>query len=306
MPRKVHSTNSLHVLFDTYEDEFSYDLSEQQRQDYEHRIRKDRLSKFLSTHLASQTYPLTNVNDAAGAAFQHLTAHNIRAACETLMKAKNFNLAMLVAQIEKADEVFQQDMADQIAAWNDQNIISEMTEDVRSVYELLSGNTTICQGKQDGPAEDRATTFLMSEKYDLSWLQAFALDMWYGHEKNSNIEDVVEDFAFKISDGEESATPMSADGKEDPMWVIFKLFASWKKVKAASIPTFPRDLSALSKPFDVSSTFSLFQAIARGLQDVRLRVEATGADQLAADYAFQLESKRRLCRCHMGIVASAQ
>ena len=138
----------LHVLFDTYEDEYSYDLSEQQRQDYEHRIRKDRLSKYFSAILALQTYPLTNVNDAAGAAFQHLTAHNIPAACETLMKAKNFNLAMLVAQAESAVATFQQDIADQIAAWKDQNIISEMTEEIRSLYELLSGNTTICQGKQ--------------------------------------------------------------------------------------------------------------------------------------------------------------
>ncbi|RMZ90805.1 hypothetical protein DV736_g1962, partial [Chaetothyriales sp. CBS 134916] len=281
----------LHVLFDVYEDEFSLDLSGQQRLDFEPRVRKDRLSKFLATVVASRTYPLVYVNDVAAVAFQHLTAHNVQAACEALGKAKNFNLALLVAQIESADAIFQQDMTEQVVAWKEQDIIGEMTEEIRSLYELLSGNTTICQGKQDGPAENRASTFLMSEKYDLDWLQAFALCLWYGKAKNGNVEDVVEDFEQKISGGEESASPVSADGKEDPLWVVLKLFASSRKTTATPAPTLPTDLESLSKPFDVSKTFTLFQAITRGLHDVQPRRDAIAADRLAADFAFQLEAK---------------
>ncbi|RMZ76186.1 hypothetical protein DV737_g4935, partial [Chaetothyriales sp. CBS 132003] len=281
----------LHVLFDVYDDEFSLDLSGQQRLDFEPRIRKDRLSKFLATVVASHTYPLTYVNDPAGAAFQHLTAHNVQAACETLGKAKDFNLALLVAQIESADASFQQDMAEQIVAWKEQDIIAEMTEEIRSLYELFSGNTTTCQGKQDGPAENRASTFLISEKYDLDWLQAFALCLWYGKAKNGNVEDVVEDFEQKISRGEESASPVSADGKEDPLWVALKLFASSRKTTAAPTPTLPTDIDSLSKPFDVSRTFTLFQAITRGLHHVQPRRDPVAADRLAADFAFELEAK---------------
>ncbi|RMD41802.1 hypothetical protein DV735_g3299, partial [Chaetothyriales sp. CBS 134920] len=281
----------LHVLFDSYEDEFNVDLSVQQRLDFEPRVRKDRLSKFLATLTASLAYPLGHVNDAAGAAFQHLTAHNIRAACETLGAAKNFNLALLVAQIDSADAAFQQDMADQVVAWKEQDIISEMTEEIRSLYELLSGNTTICQGKRDGPAENRASTFLMSQKYDLDWLQAFALCFWYGKAKNGDIEGVVEDFEQKISRGEESASPVSADGKQDPLWVVLKLFASNRKPTAAPAPVLPTDLEYLSKPFDSSKAFTLFRDITRGLHHVQARYDRSVADHLAADFAYQLEVK---------------
>jgi nuclear pore complex protein Nup98-Nup96 len=292
----------LHVLFDTYEDDFSYDLSEDQREEYTHRIRRDRLSQYLAQILTAQAYPLSNVNDAAGAAFQHLTAHNIEAACETLVKAKDYNLALLVAQIDNVDAIFQQDMADQLVAWKDQNTLSEMTEDVRSLYELLSGNTTICLGKQTVVAVvDRATTFMISEKYDLSWLQAFSLCLWYGPAKNSNIEDVIEDFTKKIQGGDELATPLAADGKEDPLWVVLRLYAQTRQLDARrakagkeedkKIAISPADIQSLSKPFEVGSTFNLLQALSRGLEVHQIEIKEDAADQLAADYAFQLEAK---------------
>ncbi|KIW15721.1 hypothetical protein PV08_05771 [Exophiala spinifera] len=284
--------NFLHVLFDEFDDEFTCGLSRQQQREYLARIRKDRLSKFLAELVwrrHTEKIKYAEKESAVTAALLQLTAHNITAACEMLTREQDFHLSLLVAQIEQGDATFQNDMADQIEAWRQQGVLSEMSEEIRAMYELLAGNTTIAQGKQNVPVEDKASTFALSEKFDLDWVQAFCLCLWYGHQKNGDITDAVAEFANKVSSREESASPVGEDGREDLLWVMLKLFATSEKPGCVDVPVFPQALSALAQPWNSTHAFQLHHFIAAAVQGVE--VDNNKSDDLALSLAFEYSAK---------------
>ena len=289
----------LHVLFDKYDDEFTMGLSYHQQEEYQGRIRKDRLSKYLGELIWRRHREAIKVASRVNAptcAILQLTANNIHAACDALMAERDFHLALLVAQIGQADSVFQQDIAYQISAWREQNVISEMSEEIRALYEILSGNTTVVHGKQQVPAEDRASTFALSEKFELDWIQAFALCLWYGVHKDEEIHDVVADFQDKLHSRLESASPVATNGHEDLLWVILKLFASngtskrrRSYPKGVEKPVLPQALAALSRPWDSEKTLRLHQAVAVNLPGVTIDQEK--ADDLSVSMAFEQSAR---------------
>jgi len=277
-----------HVLFDDYEDEFNIDLTRSQRRQFNSQIQKDRLNRYLSTLVARLHNDSINErekDDATEAALLHLSTKNVHAACDALMGVKNYHLMMLVAQVEQADDIFQKDITAQISAWHEQNTISEITENVRALYEVLSGNTTIAQGKSKVPAEDRATTFSISEKFGLDWLQAFCLSLWYGKKKNGTIEDAVGEFLQKLDTREETASPVSEAGRESPLWILLKLYAATADGSDLEAPSLPQALSALSDPLDCQVTFKLHHALTANMPHVK--VDLDKADELAAALAYQ-------------------
>ncbi|KIW44624.1 uncharacterized protein PV06_03080 [Exophiala oligosperma] len=281
-----------HVLFDEFEDEFTRGLSRQQQREFLTRIRKDRLSKFLAEFVwrrHAETIKAAEKASAATAAILQLTAHNLKAACEMLTREHDFHLSLLVAQIGQADAAFQNDMADQIESWRQQGVLSEMSEEIRGVYELLAGNTTIAQGKQKVPVEDKASTFALSEKFELDWVQAFCLCLWYGRQKHGDIADAVSDFADKVATHEESASPIGEDGKEDLLWVMLKLFASKEKPSSVEAPVFPQALSALAQPWNSAHAFRLHHFIAAAVRGVK--VDNDKADDLAMSLMFEYSAK---------------
>ena len=283
----------LHNLFDYYEDEFTLGLSDQQRADFMARVRKDRLTKFLVGHLSQMDRDKTTTaekRNPAEAALRHLTTHNVSAATEVLVRSRNFHLATMISQISNADSLFQEDIAAQLNAWREQNIISEMTEDIRALYELLAGNTGVAHGKPQAPTEDRATTFRISEKYGLDWLHVFALDLWFGKNKTKPIQDVVAAFDQKLSSQEESASPYYSNG-EDPMWVILKQYSSLH-MKNFEGPTFPASFDSLNKPWDHSSTWRLTRDLQTTMAaDQAMSIDAERAAELITTYATELEMK---------------
>ena len=290
----------LHVLFDDYDDEFTVGLSHQQQEEFQARIRKDRLSRYLSELIwrchGERIKAASKIN-AATSAIMQLTANNIHAACDALTAEKNFHLTLLVAQMGQADSASQQDISDQISAWRDQNVISEMSEDIRALYGILSGSTTIVQGKHHVPVEDRASTFAISERFELDWIQAFALSLWYGKQKNEDIHMVVADFQDKLNSGLESARPVASNRYEDPLWVVLKIFTSDSGSKGRTSvtadevekPILPQALSALSQSWDSQKTSRLHQAMAVTLPSISIDQEK--ADDLAMSMAFEQSAR---------------
>lgn len=280
-----------HVLFDDYDDEFSRGLSRQQQQEYAGNIRKDRLSKYLSSLIwrrHGDHIKASEKSSSAEAAILYLTAKNIKAACEILMKEKNFHLTLLVAQIASPDSTVQQDITEQLNAWREQGVISEMSEEIRALYEILAGNTGVCQGKQNVPTENRASTFSISEKFNLDWIQAFALSLWYGPQKSGNIQDAVKEFQEMLISEEEAVSPMDARGNEDPLWVLLKVFATQKKGSSYGLekPTLPQALSILATPWTSQVIFRLHHAIVSSVPDVK--VDQEKAEELAGSLSFEL------------------
>lgn len=283
-----------HVLFDDYEDEFAFGLSRQQQQEYISNIRKDRLSKYLSALIwrrHGDRIKASEKSTAATAAILYLTAKNIKAACDVLMKEKDFHLTLLVAQIDSADDTVQQDINDQLSAWREQGVISEMSEEIRALYEIIAGNTGVCQGKQNVPVENRASTFSISEKFDLDWIQAFALSLWYGRQKSHAIQDAVKDFQDQLTSQEESASPMDARGNEDPLWVLLRLFATQAKGNVSGLekPIFPQALSILANHWNSQSIFRLHNAIVSTVS--RVNVDHGKAEELVGSLAFEFSAR---------------
>lgn len=283
-----------HVLFDDYEDEFSFGLSRQQQQEFVGNIRKDRLSKYLSTLIwrrHGDRIRASEKSNAPTAAILYLTAKNIKSACDALMKEKDFHLTLLVSQIGSVDDTVQRDISDQLTAWREQGVISEMSEEIRALYEIIAGNTGVCQGKQNVPVENRASTFSISEKFDLDWIQAFALSLWYGRQKSHGIQDTVKEFQDKLTSQEESASPLDARGNEDPIWVLLKLFATQAKgnVDGVEKPIFPQALSTLATRWNSQIVFRLHHAIVSTAPGVT--VDDNKVEQLAASLAFEFSAR---------------
>ena len=283
-----------HVLFDDYSDEFSIGLSRQQQQEYAGNIRKDRLSKFLSTLIWRRHGDHIRASEKLNgptAAVLYLTAKNVKAACDALMKEKDFHLTLLVSQIGSGDDMVQGDIKDQLTAWREQGVISEMSEEIRALYEIIAGNTGVCQGKQNVPVENRASTFSISEKFDLDWIQAFALSLWYGRQKSHGIQDTVKAFQEKLTSQEESASPLDARGNEDPLWVLLKLFATQARgnVDGLANPVFPQALSTLATRWNSQSVFCLHHAVVSTAPGVA--VDDNKAEELAVALAFEFGAR---------------
>lgn len=277
-----------HVLFDKYDDQFSRGLNPSQKSKFAERIRKDRLSEFWAS-LIRDRYA-KQIRDASSEedALLLLSAHLIHDACYLLNEIGSPRLSTMIAQLDTADEQFNSDMAKQLQAWREQNVISEMSEPIRALYELLAGNTTVSAGKSQGPLENRASTFSISEQFDLDWMQAFGLCLWYGEAKRGNIEDVVRDFAGKLATKQESATPypdgLNEGEQRHPLWVLLQLYAATKG-STEDAPALPQSLTPLSRPFDNRITFQLHHALTSNIPTLPVNTEL--ADKLAIDLTFQ-------------------
>jgi nuclear pore complex protein Nup98-Nup96 len=288
-----------HILFDKFEDKFSKGLNPSQKSKYAERIRKDRLSEFWAWLIQERNAKQLQSSVGEEYAVVLLSAHQIHDACHQLSESGSARLSTMIAQLDVADDQFHLDMSEQLQAWRDQNIISEMSEPIRALYELLAGNTTISQGKSQGPLEDRASTFSISERFELDWMQAFGLCLWYGRAKNGNLEHVVHDFAEKLASNEESAVPfpdgVSEGEHRHPLWVLLQLYAATKETRQDA-PTLPQALAPLALPFDNRIPFQIHHALVANIPTLPISTEL--ADKLAIDLAFQLSASS----FHLGAV----
>lgn len=307
------------ILFDDYEDEFSAGLTREQKQQYRHRIIKDRFSSMWKKLIQeNMTLDRKGPHRLEELAIDLLAANDVKGACQALLKSRNLHLATLVSRLEKPDAEFKKGITNQIETWRNQNVISEMTDPIRALYTICSGNTTICDGKPTAPKEDRASTFGISERFGLSWMQAFGLYLWYSIDENEPIENAIQNFASKLASKEESAfpsdstdespsttKPMSSSADiESPYWVLLKLYASTVSTTESSTEpsatnkvTLPQSLSSLSSPSNSFSTRLLFQlhhALAAHLQSLtqshNISIDPAQSDHLASTFSFQLSA----------------
>ncbi|KAI5292556.1 hypothetical protein KEM52_006261 [Ascosphaera acerosa] len=196
------------------------------------------------------------------------------------------------------DDATRRLMDEQIRSWRANGTWSEIPDSLRTIYSLLAGKCLACPGTSDGPLEDRTTGFLMSNKYQLTWKQAFGLRLWYGTTEEASVEEAVAMFNDDLHHNNESATPMlqSEDGHSiaDPLWTILKAYARSQLPNdhGISVVHLPQDLcpSALSNSnVRARLSFELYQHLARHFEsDPAVVVDQQAADQLTCDYAWEL------------------
>jgi nuclear pore complex protein Nup98-Nup96 len=222
------------VLWDKHE--ITEDL--QQVPNVNDRLRKDRLSVFwqkLVDEACSNNVALGRSNEDK--AIAALAGHRVPDACGHLISTGDFHLATLVALIGNKDSM-RKDIREQLGEWQKSRVLSEFSQSIRTIYEILAGNVCVCDGVK-GAVEDRIDSFVISKRFGLDWRQAFGLRLWYGILANESVEAAVEAFAEDLALDKETSVPRpwyveqevptlwedpSVEQREDLLWGLLKLF----------------------------------------------------------------------------------
>ncbi|OJD16402.1 hypothetical protein AJ78_03432 [Emergomyces pasteurianus Ep9510] len=292
------------ILFnDDIHDDISAGVPENLRHQYLPRIKKDRLSRLWQSIIRDRhAKDIASIESPEERAIAYLCSHRIDEACKTLVENRNLHLGTLIPQIGRNSTV-RRDMQEQIESWRKLNVYSEMTEPIRALYELLAGNCLRSDGKPGGVLEDRASTFFLSDRFELDWMQAFGLRLWYGIDEVDTIEAAVELFHHDIADGNEPAYPFSAtsrdvnreDPLESPLWVMLKSFAAAvgrkenRNIPAIQLPEAILPDAVSGNTLHNRFSFQLFHHLQTimGHLDAAV-INQTRADQLTWDYAWEL------------------
>lgn len=267
---------------------------------FDHLIRKDNLIQMWQRIcIPSARKAALEARNHEERAISQLSVNNIVQACDELLLGKDYRLAILVSQIG-GDRVMREDLTGQIEAWRKLNVLSEIAEPIRALYELLAGNPCVCEGKK-GPAEDRAKTFVISDRFNLDWKRAFGLRLWYGILSEETIEVAVQKYATDLETHEkrkplpwflEEKTRVlwkdpDADQREDILWGLLKLFTSSKTGANLPLSSIITPHNTAGNPLDSRLSFQLYHALS--LQFPSATDNALG-DQLALDFAANLDS----------------
>ena len=232
-------------------------------------------------------------------AVAQLSANNIVEACDELIQGRDFRLAILLAQIG-GGEVICEDMALQMKEWRGLHVLSEITDPIRALYELLSGNTCFCEGAK-GPLEDNAKSFVISERFGLDWRRAFGLRLWYAISAEEPLEVAVKKYALDL-EGHETKKPLppfqkgqianlwedkNRSQREDVLWGILKLYAAAQTNSTLpSIADIVMPHNTSGNPLGCRLSFQLYHALSLRFPPT----DPSHGDQLARDFAAQLDS----------------
>ncbi|CAI7637015.1 unnamed protein product [Penicillium discolor] len=303
----------LNILFnDDIEDDISAGVPPRLRQQFAHRIKKDRLSRLWEGIIREKhSQKLDLIRSPVERAVHLICSHRVEEACKTLIECQNPHLATIVAQIGR-DATSQADIANQIDIWRETNVLSEITEPTRALYELVAGNALRSEGKSGGALEDRASTFSLTERFDLDWFQAFGLRLWYCTAEDEPIEVAVAKFLDDLATGQEPAFPHPSHqasahavlqpgsdtlGRESPLWVLLKAFSVIQGRGTQSIQ-FPASFLPESVSGDRLSnrlSFQLHHVLAAMVgQNQAIKIDQHKADQLVWDFASELSAGGKL------------
>ncbi|KAH7068610.1 nuclear protein 96-domain-containing protein [Paraphoma chrysanthemicola] len=243
---------------------------------------KEQLSDFWKTLVWDDAQKhAQQASSAEEKAIAHLSCNNIADACHSLLGGLDLRLATMVAQIG-GDDTMRQSLVTQIEEWRRLDVLSEMQDSHRALYELLSGNCAQSEGKNGSGLENKAATFGISSRFALDWRRAFGLRLWYGIMAGEAIELAVAQFADAIKMGFEDVKPVpwfveagvdmgwnnnQAEDREDLLWGILKLYAASKLELDANIEDVLAPENVSGHPLNARLAFQLFHLFKSRLED---------------------------------------
>jgi nuclear pore complex protein Nup98-Nup96 len=275
-----HAWQLLSLLFDDG-DKIPSGIDEE----HMHLYRKEQLSEFWKVLVWDDAQK--HAQQAASLeekAIAHLSCNDVAEACNSLLTGFDLRLATMIAQIG-GDASMRQSLATQIEEWRRLDVLSEMEDSHRALYELLAGNCAESEGKTGSGREDKASTFGICSRFALDWRRAFGLRLWYGIMADESIEWAVAQFADAIRDGFENVKPVpwfieagidmgwadpQPEYREDLLWGILKLYASPKiKDVPANIEDVLAPENISGNPLNARLAFQLFQLFRSRQEDQR-------------------------------------
>ena len=265
------------------------------------RLRKDNLSTFwqkLVNDACSKQIAMGRSSEEK--AIAALSGHRISDACGHLLDSRDFHLATLVALIGTRDSM-RKDMREQLNEWQSSQMLSEFSQPIRTIYELLAGNVCVCDGSK-GQLEDRIESFIISKRFGLDWRQAFGLRLWYGIMSGESIEHAVENFAQDLAQDKETSRPFAwyveqkvptlwddreLEDREDLLWGLLKLYT----FDDADIEDILRPENSQLSPLDIRLSWQLSQALT-AKSAVRYREDNEDkSDRTTLSFAAQLTNE---------------
>ncbi|KAF2020673.1 hypothetical protein BU24DRAFT_456721 [Aaosphaeria arxii CBS 175.79] len=272
----------LSILFDE-DDRQPTDMTPEVFKEHREQFRKEKLSDFWQSIVFTDAERhAQEANSAEEKAIAYLSGHNVPDACHALLTGYDLRLATMVAQIG-GDQVTRATMSTQIDEWRRLDVLSDMDDTVRALYELVSGNCAQSKGKIGGGRENKLAALSIAKHFNLDWRRAFGLRLWYGILADEPIELAVAQYADALRDGLEEVKPVpwfveqdapmtwndkDAADREDILWGILKLYASSKLELAANIEDVLAPQNVSGHPLNARFSFQLFQLFKSRHDDV--------------------------------------
>lgn len=297
------------VLFDPITEKPYFDIETEFLINYMHeKCRKEKLSKFLELLVeAAADEHAHSANTLEEVAFAHLTAHRVEQACAALLEAGDYRLSTLMPMIG-GDVRSRELIGRQIGEWRKKGVLAEVTTVIRTLYELLAGNTSFSEGVR-GPTEDFAPEFFIPERFGLDWKRSFGLKLWYGCAEEDGIGQAVLEYEEEMKRWPESipsplpwyqdSSNTTNDGMLDILWGLLRLYAD-KDLPLEDV-LLPRSVGISN--LDLRMSWQLRTMLARkGVRDFGdgktiTREDGTSvppvgsmADQVTVDFAGALET----------------
>jgi nuclear pore complex protein Nup98-Nup96 len=267
--------------------------------EFELRDRKEQLSSFWKKLVhADATAAASNATTLEEKALHYLSGGMTEEACFALLEGQNFRLATLVPQIG-GDNTFREFIATQLADWQKLNVLSEFSDEIRAIYELLAGNTSLCSGSNGPGMENKFSEFNISSRFNFDWRRSFGLRLWYGIKSTDDLKEAVQQLVEDLSTGAELINPApwfvekkldmgwtdpSPDSREDILWALLKLHSD-QLSEDLETALAPENISGNPMNTRLSFQFvNLFRALELGGVDE----SSATADALAFTYASGL------------------
>ncbi|CAI6324982.1 unnamed protein product [Periconia digitata] len=269
----------LHILFDQMPEPVDV---EDYNMDAD-RWRKEQLSTFWKSLVLGDAEKQARGSDLTPEekAIAYLSGNSVPDACHTLIQSHDLRLATMIAQIGD-DDTMRQDMIAQIEDWRRMDVLPEIDDSKRALYELISGNCAKSEGKTGGGRENKASSFIISSRFNLDWRRAFGLRLWYGTKVDEPIELAVAQYADALRDGKEDVKPVPwfieqgtdmgwadehKDTREDLLWGILKLYASSKMDVPANVEDVLAPENVSGHPLNARLSFQLFNIFKARVED---------------------------------------
>ncbi|KAK8069642.1 hypothetical protein PG994_006258 [Apiospora phragmitis] len=265
------------------------------------KIRRENLSKFWEQMLDEETNKgVSMARMSEEKALASLAGHRIAEACKHLLDGKDFRLATIVALIGSSDAM-KKDMREQIKEWKDAHVLPELSQPLRALYEMLSGNVCACEGSKNVTTENRMKSFVISKEFGLNWRQAFGLRLWYAISAEDFVADAVEKYQDDVNQ-EKEIPPMTwfaeqgirsiwndpeEEQRQDLIWGLLQLYSN----ERADLEAILRPENSQLSPLDYRLCWQLGQALtATGKVSIGKNADEK-ADAATTSFASQLTTE---------------